>query len=72
VIPCLVKAPPSSLGKKDSLMKWLTTAANTYRGYPYLHEPEFTSRTWGMIERTFTCPIVFQVMEELKRKLNFH
>jgi len=28
VIPCLVKAPPSSLGKKDSLMKWLTTAAN--------------------------------------------
>jgi hypothetical protein len=29
VIPCLVKAPPSSLGKKDSLMRWLTTAANT-------------------------------------------
>jgi hypothetical protein len=28
VIPCMVKAPPSSLGKKDSLMKWLTTAAN--------------------------------------------
>jgi hypothetical protein len=41
------------------------------RGYPYLHEPNFTGRTWGMIERTFTCPIVFQVMEELKKKLNF-
>ncbi|MDH4202385.1 MAG: YkgJ family cysteine cluster protein [Phycisphaerae bacterium] len=42
------------------------------RGYPYLHEPEFTCRTWGMIERTLTCPIVFQVMEKLKEKLNFH
>lgn len=42
------------------------------RDYPYLHEPEFTSRTWGMIERTFTCPIVFHVMEALKGKLNFH
>lgn len=41
------------------------------RDYPYLHEPEFTSRTWGMIERTFTCPIVFQVMEELKKELDF-
>jgi len=24
-----------------------------------------------MIERTFTCPIVFNVMEELKEKLEF-
>lgn len=42
------------------------------RQYPYLHEPEFTGRTWGMIERTFTCPIVFRVMEVLKVKLHFH
>lgn len=42
------------------------------RQYPYLHKPDFSYRTWGMIERTFTCPIVFQVMEELKEKLNFH
>jgi uncharacterized protein len=41
------------------------------RDYPYLHEPEFTSRTWGMIERTFTCPIVYNVMEELKKELGF-
>lgn len=41
------------------------------RDYPYLHEPEFASRTWGMIERTFTCPIVFQVMEQLKKELEF-
>ncbi len=42
------------------------------REYPYLHKAEFNYRTWGMIERTFTCPIVFGVMEELKKKLNFH
>lgn len=28
VIPALLKAPPSSLGKKESLMKWLTYAPN--------------------------------------------
>ena len=42
------------------------------RQYPYLHKPDFSYRTWGMIERTFTCPIVFRVMEELKGILNFH
>jgi len=28
VIPCVMKAPPSSLGKKESLLKWLTNAPN--------------------------------------------
>ncbi len=28
VIPCVVKASPASLGKKESLMKWLTNAPN--------------------------------------------
>ena len=39
--------------------------------YPYLYEPEFVSRTLGMIERTFTCPIVYEVMEELKELTGF-
>ena len=41
------------------------------RGYPYLDEPGFAFRTIGMIERTSTCPIVFEVMEELKKSLQF-
>lgn len=41
------------------------------RGYPYLHEPGFNGRTMGMIERTFTCPIVFNVMEKLKEEVAF-
>jgi Fe-S-cluster containining protein len=39
--------------------------------YPYLYKPGFASRTLGMIERTFTCPIVYEVMEELKKSLGF-
>jgi Fe-S-cluster containining protein len=41
------------------------------RGYPYLDEPGFAFRTIAMIERTFTCPIVYEVMEELKRSVGF-
>jgi len=28
-------------------------------------------RTLRMIERTFTCPIVYEVLEELKKSLGF-
>jgi len=41
------------------------------RKYPYLYEPRFSFRTLAMIERTFTCPVVYQVFEELKAELPF-
>ena len=40
-------------------------------GYPYLYKAGFVSRTMAMIERTSTCPIVYEVMEDLKRSLGF-
>ncbi len=40
-------------------------------GYPYLYKPKFVFRTLGMIGRTFTCPIVYEVMEELKKSTGF-
>lgn len=40
-------------------------------GYPYLYKPDFVFRTMAMIERTFTCPIVFEVLEELKKSVRF-
>ena len=40
-------------------------------GYPYLYEEDFVSRTLSMIGRTFTCPIVYEVMEELKESTGF-
>lgn len=39
--------------------------------YPYLYEPDFAFRTMAMIGRTFTCPIVYEVMEELRKSLGF-
>lgn len=41
------------------------------RGYPYLHEPDFSCRTLGTIERTHTCPIVHEVFERLKESWGF-
>jgi uncharacterized protein len=40
-------------------------------GYPYLDRSGFVFRTIGMIDRTFTCPIVYEVLEELKKALGF-
>jgi len=40
-------------------------------GYPYLYQPDFAFRMLAMIDRTGTCPIVYEVMEELKRSLGF-
>jgi Fe-S-cluster containining protein len=37
------------------------------RGYPYLYDPDLVFRTAAMIERTPTCPIVYEVMEEMKK-----
>jgi Fe-S-cluster containining protein len=41
------------------------------KGYPYLYEPQFSARTMGMIDRTFTCPIVYEVIEALKKSWGF-
>ena len=41
------------------------------RGYPYLDEPDFVFRTIAMIDRTSTCPIVYEVLEALKRDVGF-
>jgi hypothetical protein len=56
---------------KDNLCSVYEDRPADCSGYPYLYEPEFVSRTMGMISRTFTCPIVYEVMEELKKSLGF-
>ena len=56
---------------KDNLCSVYEDPPADCSGYPYLNEPEFVSRTLGMIERTFTCPIVYEVMEELKKSTGF-
>jgi len=56
---------------KDNKCAVYESRPDDCRGYPYLHEEGFSYRTMGMIERTFTCPIVFNVMEELKEEVAF-
>jgi uncharacterized protein len=56
---------------KDNLCSVYEERPAECSGYPYLYEPEFVARTMGMIRRTFTCPIVYEVMEELKNSLRF-
>jgi len=65
-----IKASPCSFHKDNRCIVYEDRPQNC-RDYPYLHKSGFSYRTMGMIERTFTCPIVFTVMEELKEALEF-
>jgi hypothetical protein len=56
---------------KDNLCSVYEDRPADCSGYPYLYKPDFISRTLGMIERTSTCPIVYEVLEELKKSLGF-
>ena len=56
---------------KDNLCSIYEDRPEECSGYPYLYKPEFLSRTLGMIGRTFVCPIVYEVMEQLKKSLGF-
>lgn len=56
---------------KDNLCSVYEDHPANCRDYPYLYKPDFVFRTMGMIQRTFTCPIVYGVMEELKPALGF-
>jgi len=49
---------------KDNLCSVYEDRPAECSGYPYLYKPDFVFRTMGGVERTFTCPIVYQVMED--------
>lgn len=41
------------------------------RSFPHLHKDNFSSRMFQIIANYSTCPIVYNVVEELKERLNF-
>ncbi len=41
------------------------------REYPYLDKGNFSCRMLTILERTFTCPIVYEVLERLKEHFGF-
>lgn len=38
------------------------------REFPHLHKEGFRQRLFGVVDNSATCPIVFNVLEELKRR----
>lgn len=40
------------------------------RGYPYVGG-QIAPRMWGIIERAEVCPIIYEMLEQLKQRLNF-
>ncbi len=38
------------------------------RAYPHLHKPEMVSRLLGVIDASGTCPIVYEVLERVRRE----
>ena len=43
----------------------------TCKDYPYTNKPERLQSLYTVINNTFVCPAVFEIVEELKKKYNF-
>lgn len=56
---------------KDTQCSIYEDRPDNCREYPYLDSVDFNQRAMGMIQRTQTCPIVFNVMESLKEEYRF-
>ena len=68
--PWQTRTKPCPFLKDDRCSVYEDRPANC-SGYPYLYEPDFVFRTMAMIDRISTCPIVYDVMEDLKKSLGF-
>ena len=81
VIPCVIKAPPASLGKKESLLPWLTNAPNVAAkagvGVKYqpikvkfsLHKKDFASGFSASVLELETIRVLDPKVEEDMDKL---
>jgi uncharacterized protein len=56
---------------KDKKCSIYPDRPHTCKSYPHTHKPDFISRTFFMIHNYSICPIVFNVIEELKKELRF-
>jgi Fe-S-cluster containining protein len=55
---------------KDNLCSIYDVRPSVCAGYPHLHR-NFRNRLWQTIDNAATCPIVFNVLERLKRRLGY-
>jgi uncharacterized protein len=56
---------------KDKKCSVYSSRPEDCQSYPHLYKNEFTSRLYGVLENYAICPIVFNVVEDLKKELNF-
>jgi len=66
---CLNQIPCSFL--KDKKCTLYQMRPKECISYPHLYKSDFTSRLLGVIHNYSICPIVFNVYEELKIRMNF-
>ena len=66
---CLKDTPCKYL--KDKKCSIYSERPGECKSYPHTHKPNFASRTFVMIQNYGICPIVFNLMEELKLELRF-
>ena len=57
---------------KDKKCTIYSSRPEECEAYPNLHKSEITERINGILENYAICPIVFNVVEELKRKMGFN
>lgn len=55
---------------KDNLCSIYDVRPSVCSGYPHLHR-NFRSRLWQTMDNAATCPIVYNVLERLKTRLEF-
>ncbi len=67
----LFKSSPCPLLGEDNRCTVYDVRPQACRDFPFLHEKEFSSRSISMIENCATCPIVFNVWNQLKFKVGF-
>ncbi len=68
--PWMMRERPCAFLKDNRCTVYEDRPANC-RDYPYLHKPDFTSRTLSMIGRLSECPAVVEVWQGLKRATGF-
>jgi len=65
-----ISTPCSFLGA-DNRCSVYEDRPQACRDFPYLHAADFRSRSLMMIANTATCPIVFNVWQQLKARFKF-
>lgn len=57
---------------KDKKCSIYESRPHDCQSYPHLYKNDITDRLYGVFENYGICPIVFNVIEDLKAILNFH